>query len=86
MLAFHSSLLKSKRSLTMMEIEESFGSNQCRCTGYRPILDAFKSFADDSPKQLLNNVPDIEVYQCVEEPFLFIYCLRLRHTTCFNLR
>lgn len=43
----------------MLEVEKSFGSNVCRCTGYRPILDAFKKFAKDSPKSLIN-LPDIE--------------------------
>ncbi|XP_045500109.1 xanthine dehydrogenase 1-like [Colias croceus] len=42
------SLLKSK-PLTMLEIEESLASNMCRCTGYRPIMDAFKKFASDAP-------------------------------------
>lgn len=45
----------------MLEIEKSFGSNICRCTGYRPILDAFKKFAKDSPKSL--KVSDIEEIQ-----------------------
>ncbi|XP_045499718.1 xanthine dehydrogenase 1-like [Colias croceus] len=42
------SLLK-KKPMTMLEIEQSLASNTCRCTGYRPILEAFKKFAKDSP-------------------------------------
>ncbi|CAI5994165.1 unnamed protein product [Closterium sp. NIES-64] len=31
--------------LTEQEVEEAMAGNLCRCTGYRPILDACKSFA-----------------------------------------
>lgn len=45
----------------METIEESFGGNICRCTGYRPILDAFKSFASNASEELTQQVADIEV-------------------------
>ncbi|XP_073945874.1 uncharacterized protein [Choristoneura fumiferana] len=52
------SLLQGKKKLTMLEIEQSLAGNICRCTGYRPILDAFKTFASDAPKP--NSLQDIE--------------------------
>lgn len=42
----------------MLEIEKSLSSQTCRCTGYRPILEAFKSFASDAPRQI--KIMDIE--------------------------
>lgn len=45
----------------MLEIEQSFGSNVCRCTGYRPILHAFKKFATDAPNS--DKIRDIEDLQ-----------------------
>lgn len=33
--------------LTVSEAEKSIAGNLCRCTGYRPIVDACKSFATD---------------------------------------
>lgn len=42
------SLLKVNPKPTRQEIEDNFDGNICRCTGYRPILDAMKSFASDS--------------------------------------
>ena len=35
--------------------------NLCRCTGYRPILDAFKTFKADADETTKKIVRDIEV-------------------------
>ncbi|XP_065332782.1 uncharacterized protein LOC135934747 [Cloeon dipterum] len=55
------SLLERGKAPSKTEVEDSFGSNLCRCTGYRPILDAFKSLASDSSLQGKTNIcVDIE--------------------------
>jgi xanthine dehydrogenase/oxidase len=36
------------------EVEEAFDGNLCRCTGYRPILDAAQSFNKSCGKSILN--------------------------------
>lgn len=41
--------LRSHPKATMKDIEENFDGNLCRCTGYRPILDAAKTFGQDCP-------------------------------------
>ncbi|KAJ8719321.1 hypothetical protein PYW08_011496 [Mythimna loreyi] len=56
------SLLQNNPDITMLEIEKSLASNTCRCTGYRPILDAFKKFAKDAPRQIkIQDIEDLQI-------------------------
>jgi len=45
---------------TMQELDNILDGNICRCTGYRPILDALKTFASDAPQDVSNLIADIE--------------------------
>lgn len=40
-------LLHQNPNITAQEIEDNFDGNMCRCTGYRSILDAMKTFSAD---------------------------------------
>ncbi|KAJ0176278.1 hypothetical protein K1T71_008452 [Dendrolimus kikuchii] len=51
---------RRKNKLTTEQVENYFGGNMCRCTGYRPILDAFKSFANDAEESIKNKILDVE--------------------------
>ncbi|XP_066514384.1 aldehyde oxidase 6 [Hoplias malabaricus] len=39
-------LLRNKPKPTMDDIRETLGGNLCRCTGYRPILDGYRTFCE----------------------------------------
>uniref|UniRef100_A0A8C2F8J8 Aldehyde oxidase 5 n=1 Tax=Cyprinus carpio TaxID=7962 RepID=A0A8C2F8J8_CYPCA len=39
-------LLRNNPQPTMEDIRETLGGNLCRCTGYRPIIDGFKTFCN----------------------------------------
>jgi xanthine dehydrogenase iron-sulfur cluster and FAD-binding subunit A len=52
--------MESNPNATVTDIEQIIDGNICRCTGYRPIFDAFKSFAIDAPKELKDKLSDIE--------------------------
>lgn len=60
--------LYESKKLTQEEIENSFGGNICRCTGYRPILEAFKTLASDSNKKC----HDLEI-----EDFVYVSCSKI---------
>ncbi|XP_050304513.1 xanthine dehydrogenase-like isoform X2 [Anthonomus grandis grandis] len=40
-------MLRQSPKPTMHELEEAFQGNLCRCTGYRPILEGFKTFTEE---------------------------------------
>ncbi|KAL0741025.1 hypothetical protein Bca4012_082538 [Brassica carinata] len=46
-ISLYSALSNAPGGLTVSEAEKSIAGNLCRCTGYRPIVDACKSFAAD---------------------------------------
>ncbi|KAJ8022062.1 Xanthine dehydrogenase/oxidase [Holothuria leucospilota] len=39
-------LIRNNPKPTMEEIHEALEGNLCRCTGYRPIIDGFRSFSE----------------------------------------
>ncbi|XP_033323472.2 xanthine dehydrogenase rosy isoform X2 [Megalopta genalis] len=49
-------LLRSTPKPTMKDLEIAFQGNLCRCTGYRPIIEAYKTFTEEwEQMQFLSN-------------------------------
>ncbi|XP_076865614.1 aldehyde oxidase 6 isoform X2 [Brachyhypopomus gauderio] len=48
-------LLRNKPKPTMEDITEALGGNLCRCTGYRPIIDGYRTFCENDNCCQLNN-------------------------------
>lgn len=55
------------KNLTMAELENSFASNTCRCTGFRPILDTIHSFGTDASPELCERVRELEELNICEK-------------------
>ncbi|KAG9294304.1 hypothetical protein G9A89_021663 [Geosiphon pyriformis] len=56
-------LLRNNPNPSEKEIEECFDGNLCRCTGYRPILDAAKTFAESSVNCCRSENKEISISQ-----------------------
>lgn len=53
-MSLYALLRNSGPEASEIEVEEAFDGNLCRCTGYRPILDAAQSFNKSCGKSLAN--------------------------------
>ncbi|CAG9583060.1 unnamed protein product [Danaus chrysippus] len=54
----------SDKALTPKEIERAFAGNLCRCTGYRSILDAFKTFSTADYDDGLQDLEELHEIRC----------------------
>ncbi|KAL1516706.1 hypothetical protein ABEB36_000583 [Hypothenemus hampei] len=78
--------LEESGGRTKEEIENDFGGNLCRCTGYRPILTGFRQLATDSDDIL--DIDDLEDFTGCTKEKCENYCTKpcSRTPICFNLQ
>ncbi|KAM3916930.1 aldehyde oxidase 1-like [Leptodactylus fuscus] len=80
------SLLRNNPEPTIDEIMAYLSGNLCRCTGYRPILDGFKTFAKQSP-QLFNKqdlLPVDSTQELIFPPELMLMLNNPKKTLTFH--
>lgn len=49
------SLLRSKSNITYTDMEVAFQGNLCRCTGYRAIIEGYKTFLEEWEEKRISN-------------------------------
>uniref|UniRef100_A0A8B9TVG0 Xanthine dehydrogenase n=1 Tax=Anas platyrhynchos TaxID=8839 RepID=A0A8B9TVG0_ANAPL len=61
-------LLRNKPEPNMEDIEDAFQGNLCRCTGYRPILEGYRTFAKTMMSSSLFNASEFQPLDPTQEP------------------
>jgi xanthine dehydrogenase/oxidase len=63
------SFLQDNPGPTRREVEDAFDGNLCRCTGFRPILHAMKTFARDHDREEDRHTLDCTVDEAEKVPY-----------------
>ncbi|XP_073949617.1 xanthine dehydrogenase-like [Choristoneura fumiferana] len=58
-------LLRNKTKIVEKDIETAFQGNLCRCTGYRPIIEGFKTFIEAWEKQYVTGDIGSDINSCI---------------------